>query len=101
MRERIHRRLPVAFVKEVLESFNGHRISEKEAMGLLGIRRSRLHQPRRRWLLGHREKPFCLWETISSAFHVIAEQVKEWLDKELNYIRHEADTFRGKFNLPS
>jgi hypothetical protein len=28
-------------------------------------------------------------------------QVKEWLDKELNYIRHKADTFRGKFNLPS
>jgi hypothetical protein len=25
MRERIHKRLPVKFVEEVLESFNGHR----------------------------------------------------------------------------
>jgi hypothetical protein len=44
MRERIDKRLPVEFVKEVLGSFNGHRISEKEAMGLLGVGRSRLHQ---------------------------------------------------------
>ena len=44
MRERIHKRLPVKFVEEVLESFNQHRISEKEAMDLLGVKRSRLHQ---------------------------------------------------------
>ncbi|MEW6607433.1 MAG: hypothetical protein AB1414_08265, partial [bacterium] len=27
------------------------------------------------------------------------KEVKEWLDKELSYIRNEADTFRGKFNF--
>lgn len=42
MKERIHKRLPVEFVKEVLEAFNGHRISEKEAMELLRIKRSRV-----------------------------------------------------------
>ena len=51
MRERIHKRLPVQFVQEVLESFNQHRISEREAMDLLGVNRSRLHQLRKRWLL--------------------------------------------------
>jgi hypothetical protein len=62
MRERIHKRLPVQFVQEVLESFNQHRISEKEAMDLLGVKRSRLHQIRKRWLLSNRKKPFGLWQ---------------------------------------
>jgi hypothetical protein len=41
MKGRIHKRLPFKFVEEVLESFNHHRISEKEAMELLGLGRSR------------------------------------------------------------
>jgi hypothetical protein len=40
MTERIHKRLPVKFVREVLESFNEHRVSEKEAMDLLATARS-------------------------------------------------------------
>jgi len=99
MRERVHKRLPVAFVKEVLESFNSHRISEKEAMELLGIRRSRLHQLRKRWLLSSRKRPFGLWQRKENAFHVISEEVSEWLDRELHYIQKEADLFRGKFNF--
>jgi len=99
MRERVHKRLPVAFVKEVLESFNSHRISEKEAMELLGLRRSRLHQLRRRWLLSSRKRPFRLWQRVENAFHVLTEEVKQWLDQELRYIRQEADLFRGKFNF--
>jgi transposase InsO family protein len=99
MRERIHKRLPVKFVEQVLESFNGHRISEKEAMELLGVKRSRLHQLRKRWLLSNRKKPFGLWQRAENAFHVLTEEVKEWLDQELRYIRQEADLFRGKFNF--
>lgn len=34
MNERIHKRLPMEFVGEVLKAFNIHRISEKEAMEL-------------------------------------------------------------------
>lgn len=99
MRERIHKRLPVKFVEEVLESFNGHRISEKEAMDLLGVKRSRLHQLRKRWLLRNRKRPFRLWQRMENAFHVISAEVSEWLDKELHYIQKEAERFRGKFNF--
>jgi transposase InsO family protein len=99
MRERIHKRLPVEFVKEVLDSFNGHRISEKEAMGLLGIGRSRLHQLRKKWLLRSKKRPFGLWQRKENAFHVISPEVEQWLDKELRYIRQEAETFRGRFNF--
>jgi transposase InsO family protein len=99
MRERIHKRLPVEFVKEVLDSFNGHRISEKEAMELLGVGRSRLHQLRRKWLLSGKKRPFRLWQREENAFHVISAEVREWLDRELHYIQKEAETFRGKFNF--
>jgi transposase InsO family protein len=99
MRERIHKRLPVEFVQEVLESFNQHRISEKEAMELLGVKRSRLHQLRKRWLLKNRKNPFCLWRRVNNAFHVISPEVEQWLHKELRYIRQEAETFRGRFNF--
>jgi len=99
MRERIDKRLPVEFVQEVLESFNQHRVSEKEAMGLLGVKRSRLHQLRKRWLLKNRKNPFCLWRRVDNAFHVISPEVEQWLDKELRYIRQEAETFRGRFNF--
>ena len=70
MEKRIHKRLPVAFVKEVLESFNRHTISEEEAMGLLGVRRSRLHQLRRRWLRSNRKKPYYLWQMSNNTLHV-------------------------------
>lgn len=99
MKERIHKRLPLEFVGEVLEAFNSHRISEKEAMGLLGIRRRRLHQLRKRYLRSNKKMVFTLWERTKSDFHVISSEVKEWLDRELKYIRQEADTFRGKFNF--
>lgn len=98
MKERIHKRLPVEFIKEVLSAFNSHRISEKEAMGLLGVKRSRLHQLRKRWLRS-KKRPFSLWQRSKSAFHVMSEEVKKWLDKELRYIKQEAETFRGKFNF--
>lgn len=99
MRQRIHKRLPVEFVEEVLESFNAHRISEVEAMGLLGLGRSRLYELRRRWLLSNCRRPFCLWQRLSSRFHVLTEEVRQWLDGELRYIRQEADLFRGRFNF--
>jgi hypothetical protein len=99
MRERIHKRLPVKFVEEVVECFNQHRISEREAMDLLGLKRSRLHQLRRGWLLSSRKRPFCLWQRRENVFHVISPEVEEWLDRELRYIRQEAELFRGKFNF--
>ena len=99
MRERIHKRLPVQFVQEVLDSFNGHRIAEREAMDLLGVKRSRLHQLRKRWLLKNRKNPFRLWRRVDNTFHVMSPEVERWLDKEIRYIRQEAETFRGRFNF--
>lgn len=40
-----------------------------------------------------------MWQRIENAFHVISPDVKKWLDKELKYIRYDAETFRGKFNF--
>lgn len=99
MRERIHKRLPVSFVAEVLASFNQHRISEQEAVDLLGVQRSRLYQLRKQWLVQNRKRPFCLWRRKEHAFHVLTEDVRTWLDTELRYIRREANLFRGKFNF--
>ncbi|MEW6376331.1 MAG: hypothetical protein AB1502_11165 [Thermodesulfobacteriota bacterium] len=87
------------FVEEVLEAFNDHRISEKEAMELLGVRRSRLHQLRKRWVLRSRKRPFHLWQRSENAFHVWSHEILEWLNQELQYIRQGAETFRGKFNF--
>jgi hypothetical protein len=99
MEKRIHKRLPAQFVEEVLGSFNQHKVSEKEAMELLGIRRSRLHQLRKRWLLSSKKRPFRLWRRVENAFHVISDEVSQWLDGELHYIQKEAELFRGKFNF--
>ena len=68
-------------------------------MDLLGLKRSRLHQLRKRWLLKNQKNPFRLWRRADNAFHVLTEQVRQWLDEELQYIRQEADLFRGKFNF--
>lgn len=99
MDERIHKRLPKEIVEEVLESFNSHKILEKEAMELLGIKRSRLYQLRKRWLRSNKRSPFTLWQRVKSVFNVMSEEVKEWLDKELKYIKKDAIIFRGKFNF--
>lgn len=99
MKERIHKRLPVKFVEEVLGAFNQHRIAEKEAMALLGLKRSRLHQLRRGWVLRSRRRPFSLWRRSQNIFHVLSPEVQQWLEEELGYIRQKADVFRGKFNF--
>ena len=69
MNDRIHKRLPKGFVEEVFSTFNSHRISEAEAMGLLGIKRSRLYQLRKRWLLSNKKRPFSLWQRSENAFY--------------------------------
>lgn len=92
MKERIHKRLPAEFVGEVFESFNSHKISENEAVQLLGIKRAQLYRLRQRWLKCNGKQPFVLWQRNGSAFHVVSSEVKEWLDKELRYIRQQAET---------
>jgi transposase InsO family protein len=49
--------------------------------------------------LRSKKRPFGLWQRKENAFHVISPEVEQWLDKELRYIRQEAETFRGRFNF--
>jgi hypothetical protein len=88
-----------AYLKEWRRQHPDYQMRWREAMGLLGIGRSRLHQLRRGWLLSSRKRPFRLWQRVENAFHVISPEVEQWLDRELRYIRQEAETFRGKFNF--
>lgn len=100
MGERLHKRLSVEFVVEVLEAFNKQEITEKIACELLGIKRARLYKLRKQWLR-HRLRGgrFLLWNRKESEFHRFPEEVEEWLHKELKYIRTKADVYRGKFNF--
>jgi len=50
MTEQLARRVTGQWVAQVLEQFNKHTISEKEACELLGIRRSQLYELRKKWL---------------------------------------------------
>jgi hypothetical protein len=61
MGERIHRRLPMEFVEEVLAFPDSHRISEREAMGLLSHRKGLL-------LMGEVSSPFHFWFFASGQF---------------------------------
>jgi transposase InsO family protein len=100
MKERIHRRLGEGFVVMVLEAFNKGRISEVKACELLGLKRARLYQLRKRWLLClAKGEPFNLWGRKENAFHRFSLEVERWLKGQLHYIRDEADIYRGRFNF--
>ena len=100
MRERIHKRLSEDFVGLVLESFNEGRICERDACELLGLKRTRLYGLRKRWLrCVIQGRPLRLWERQRSDFHRFPPAVQDWLRRELEYIRHEAVAYRGKFNF--
>ena len=88
------------FVEEVLEAFDERRITGEAALELLGIKRARLYVLRRRWLRCRmRGEEFLLWTRRESGFHRFPEDVEAWLHRELNYIRNEADIYKGRFNF--
>lgn len=100
MAEQIHKRLSKEFVEGVLEAFNEHRIGEEKACEILGVRRAQLYKLRRRWLrsvIG--EKPFELYGRRESGFRRLPEEVERWLHKEMTFIRHKAELYRGRFNF--
>jgi len=100
MAKQLHKRLSREFVEEVLESFNNGRITEENTCELLGVKRARLYRMRRDWLRSRmRGEEFKLWNRKESGFHTFPEEVKDWLHRELKYIRTEADVYRGKFNF--
>lgn len=100
MKERIHKRLAEDFVSMVLEAFNEGRMCERDACELLGLKRTRLYGLRKRWLrCVIQGKPLQLWERRRSDFHRFPPEVEDWLRRELEYIRREAVTYRGKLNF--
>lgn len=100
MGQQIHKRFLKEFVEEVLEAFNEGRATEGRACELLGIKRTRFYELRKRWLRCRlRGEEFRLWDRRESKFHTFPEQVEGWLHRELKYIRTEADVYRGRFNF--
>lgn len=100
MGTQLHKRHCKEFVMEVLEAFNEHRVDEKKACELLGIKRTQFYKLRKRWLgcmIGN--KPFELYGRKESAFHCLPGEVEEWLHQELSFIRREAKMYRGIFNF--
>ena len=100
MKTQLHKRLPHDFVEDILEAFNSHRLSEEKACELLGVKRARLYRLRQRWLenlVGN--KSFSLYGRQNSCFHQLPEEEQHWLHQELDYIRRQAQVFRGRFNF--
>ncbi len=96
MGQQLYRRLPHAFVVEILEAFNEHRIAEAHACELLGLQRTRLYDLRRAWLR-HREA----WELAAPARTARGWPVaiQAWLHAECQYVRDQVGPFQGRFNF--
>jgi hypothetical protein len=90
MKTQQHKRLPQDFLKEILEAFNPHRLSEGKACELLGVKQARLYRFRQRWLeslVGN--KCFSLYVRQNSCFHQLPEEEQHRLHQELDYIRRQ------------
>lgn len=94
-RPQLHRRLPIAFIEEVLEAFNSNRMSEGQTCTLLGIKRARLYQLRRTWL--RRGKQFV--PPTAPSLRTWPADVEAWFHAECQYIREQAGPFQGRFNF--
>jgi len=100
MKEQLHKRLNQEFVEKILDAFNRHKMSEKEACGLLGIKRARLYKLRKVWRKKRAKGEFKLYNREDSVTRKIDKKAEEFLDKEFRYITCEASKdFRNKFNF--
>ena len=100
MQEQLARRLTSQWVSQVLEQFNNHTITEKEACELLGIRRIQLYELRKRWLKANlKGEPFKLRASGENKKRSLTTEVQDFLHQELSYIKEEAYRYREKFNF--
>ncbi|MGH2404852.1 MAG: hypothetical protein ACRDGN_10360 [bacterium] len=97
MSQQLYRRLPQAFVVEVLDAFNDHRMTERQACALLGLKRARLYRLRRSWL---RERATWVLTAPHRGSRGWAAEVEAWLHQECQYLRDQAGQYRGHFNFP-
>lgn len=96
MGHQLYRRLPQAFVNEVLEAFNDRRMAEQRARELLGLGRSRLYELRRAWL---RDRETWALDPPRRTPRSWTGAITAWLHEECRYWQAEAEHFRGRFNF--
>ncbi len=96
MGQQLYRRLPQAFVVETLEAFNDHRMTERQACALLGLKRARLYQLRREWL---RQRATWTLGTPQRARRGWSTALTDWLHTECRYLQAEAAYYRQRFNF--
>jgi hypothetical protein len=94
--KQLYRRLPQAFVADTLAAFNDHRMTERQACALLGLRRARLYELRREWL--RQRGRWALAAPRRSRRRWPAE-ITSWLHQECQYLRDDAEQYRGRFNF--
>lgn len=100
MKEQLHKRLPAAFVDEVLNSFNERKIGYEEACKVLDVKKSQFFSLRKKWLSAKiKRKKFRIWNRAKSDFHKLETSASDYLHKELKYICNEAKVFRNNFNF--
>jgi len=100
MSEQLAKRLTGQWVSQVLEQFNNHTITEKEACELLGVTRVHLHRIRKSWLKNILNgEPFELYASGQNKKRSLTAEVQDFLHQELSYIKEEAYHYREKFNF--
>ena len=100
MTKQIAKQLTSQWVAQVLEQFNSHTISEKEACELLVLKRARLYRLREEWLrCTLKRKPFLLHSSGQNQKRSLKDDIQKFLRRELKYLREKAYYFRGKFNF--
>lgn len=101
MTEQLAKRARNEWVTQVLEQFNNHTLTEKEACELLDIERAQLYRLRKRWLLATLgNATFELHASGENKKRSFTPQVQEFLHKELTYITEDAHYYKNKFNFP-
>lgn len=100
MAEQLAKRLTSQWVMQVLEQFNNHTITEKEACELLNIKRIQLYEHRKRWLKAKLKGiPFELRTSGEDKKRSLAPKIQDFLHQELTYLKEKAYYYRGKFNF--
>lgn len=100
MTKQIAKRLTSQWVMQVLEQFNKHTITEKEACELLDIKRIQLYELRKRWLKATlKGQPFNLQSSGQNQKRSLKDNIQKFLHDELTYLKEDAYYYRGKFNF--
>jgi len=100
MEKQLAKRLTNQWVVQVLQQFNNHTITEKEACELLGIKHTQLYKVRKRWLkAGLKGESFNLQASGENKKRSLTTEVQDFLHQELSYVKEEAIHYREKFNF--